>query len=79
MADYTMCKGGSCPFKEKCERFTSTANEHRQAWFIDVPYEDGKCDMYWGENQESIYNQLIYIVSGSTLPPIEIKEDNNEL
>lgn len=78
MADITMCKGGSCPFKEKCGRFTGTANEHRQAWFIDVPYEDGKCDMYWGENQESIYNQLIYIVSGSTLPPIEIKEDNNE-
>ena len=79
MSDITMCKGVSCPFKEKCARFTSTANEHRQAWFIDVPYEDGKCDMYWGENQESIYNQLIYIVSGSTLPPIEIKEDNNEL
>jgi len=78
MADITMCKGGSCPFKEKCGRFTATANEHRQAWFIDVPYEDGKCDMYWGENQESIYNQLIYIVSGSTLPTIEIKEDNNE-
>ena len=78
MADITMCKGGSCPFKEKCERFTSTANEHRQAWFIDVPYEDGKCDMYWGENQESIYNQLIYIVSGSTLPPIEIKENDND-
>ena len=78
MADITMCKGGSCPFKEKCARFTSTADEYRQAWFIDVPYEDGKCDMYWGENQESIYNQLIYIVSGSTLPPIEIKENDND-
>jgi hypothetical protein len=75
--DYTMCYGGSCSLKEKCKRFTSTANEHRQAWFIDVPYEDGKCDMYWGENQESIYNQLINIVSGSTLPPIEIKDDDD--
>ena len=78
MADITMCKGGSCPFKEKCARFTSTADEHRQAWFIDVPYEDGKCDMYWGENQDSIYNQLINIVYPNTLPTIEIKEDNND-
>lgn len=78
MADITMCKGGGCPLKEKCSRFTATADEHRQAWFIDVPYEDGKCEMYWGENQDSIYNQLIYIVSGSTLRPIKIEEDDNE-
>ena len=78
MADITMCKGGSCPLKEKCKRFTSTFDLERQWVFADVPYEDGKCDMYWGENQDSIYNQLINIVSGSTLPTIEIKEDNND-
>jgi hypothetical protein len=78
MADITMCKGGECPLKEKCRRFTSIADEHWQAYFIDVPYHNYKCDMYWGENQDSIYNQLINIVYPNTLPPIEIKEDNND-
>jgi len=73
-----MCKGGECPFKETCKRVTSTADEYRQAWFIDIPYEDGKCEWYWGDNQDSIYNQLINIVYPSTLPTIEIKEDDND-
>jgi len=70
--DITMCKGGDCPFKEKCKRFTAIADEHCQAWFIDIPYEDDKCDMYWGDNQDGIYEQLKTIMS---IPPIEIKED----
>jgi hypothetical protein len=75
MADITMCKGGECPFKEKCKRFTATADEHWQSYFIDIPYEDGKCDMYWGENQDSIYEQLKTI---TTIPPIEINDDDND-
>lgn len=75
MADITMCKGGSCPLKEKCKRFTSTFNLERQWVFTNVPYEDDKCEWYWGENQDSIYNQLINIVYPSTLPTIEIKDE----
>jgi hypothetical protein len=74
MADITMCKGGECPFKEKCKRFTATANEYYQAYFIDVPYDNYKCDMYWGENQDGIYEQLKTI---TTIPPIEIKDDDD--
>jgi hypothetical protein len=28
------------------------------------PIEDGKCDYYWGENAENIWNQLKDIVEG---------------
>jgi hypothetical protein len=33
-----------------------------QAYFTEAPIKDGKCDMYWGENAESIWNQLKEIV-----------------
>jgi hypothetical protein len=26
--------------------------------------KDGKCDMYWGENAEKVFNQLKDIVNG---------------
>jgi hypothetical protein len=25
---------------------------------MESPIKDGKCDMYWGEDAESIFNQL---------------------
>ncbi len=62
MADITMCKGTDCPHKESCYRFTANPNEYRQAYFVEPPIKDGKCDMYWGENQMNIYNQLKEIV-----------------
>jgi hypothetical protein len=58
MADITMCVGTDCPHKERCYRFTAKANEYRQSYFMNPPIKDGKCDMYWGENQINIYNQL---------------------
>jgi hypothetical protein len=57
-----MCKGTNCPHKESCYRFTAKSNKYRQAYFIEPPIKDGKCDMYWGENQINIYNQLKEIV-----------------
>lgn len=62
MADITMCVGTDCPHKESCYRFTAKPNEYRQAYFTEPPIKDGKCDMYWGENQMNIYNQLKEIV-----------------
>ena len=68
MADITMCPGTDCPVKNKCHRFTATANEWGQSYFMNVPGKtvDGKftCDMYWGENSESIWNHLKDITNG---------------
>jgi len=61
MTDITKCKGLNCPVKEKCYRFTAKADEY-QSYFVDAPIKDGKCDMYWGENAENIFNQLKEIV-----------------
>ena len=33
-----------------------------QAYFTEPPIKDGKCDMYWGKNAESVWNQLKEIV-----------------
>jgi hypothetical protein len=56
--DITMCKGTNCPQKETCYRFTATPNEYRQSYFTEAPIKEGKCEMYWGENQINIWNQL---------------------
>jgi hypothetical protein len=58
MPDITMCPGTNCPQREKCYRFTAKPDEYWQSYFIDPPIKDGKCDLYWGENAESIWNQL---------------------
>jgi hypothetical protein len=33
-------------------------------YFLEPPIKDGKCDMYWGENAEFIWNQLNDITNG---------------
>jgi len=63
MSDITKCEGEGCPIKEKCTRFTATANEFRQAYFTDSPIKDGKCEMYWGEGNDNIMNQLNSIMN----------------
>ena len=68
MADIAMCSGKDCPIKETCYRFTSLVNEYGQSYFLEPPgkIEKGKftCDMYWGEQAESIWSQLKNIVDG---------------
>ena len=66
MPDITKCEGTDCPVKEKCYRFTARDSEFRQAYFVTPPYKDGKCDHFWGENQEAIWDQLKSIVNGQT-------------
>jgi len=58
MPDITMCPGTDCSQKEKCYRFTAKPDEYWQSYFIEAPIKDGKCEYYWGENAESIWNQL---------------------
>jgi hypothetical protein len=70
MSDITACSGISktnapCPIKDKCYRYTAPKSDY-QSWFVEVPGKitevDGKyvfnCDMFWGESNESIMNQL---------------------
>lgn len=63
MPDIAMCSGDGCPLKEKCYRFTAKPSDY-QSYFLDPPIKDDKCNHYWGENAESIWNQLNDIVKG---------------
>ena len=64
MADITKCTGKGCEFKNKCYRFTAKDSFQMQSYFTIPPIKNGKCDMYWGENSERIFNQLKEIVNG---------------
>jgi hypothetical protein len=55
--DITKCKGDGCPVKERCYRFTAKADVY-QSYFADIPLKDGKCDEFWGENNQEIHHQL---------------------
>ena len=74
MSDITCCPGTDCPVKEKCYRFTAPKSEFMQSYFFEAPgkTEDDKftCDMYWGENNELIWNQLKNIVNGKDNPGV---------
>lgn len=79
MADLTMCRGGECPLKNRCYRYTASPDEH-QSYFVEIPGDYGEeiktfpdpkhntrrivwqCNMYWGEKQEEIMDQLNKIV-----------------
>ena len=55
--DITMCPGTNCPHKEKCYRFTAKPGDY-QSYFMESPIKEGKCDYFWGENAQSVWNQL---------------------
>jgi hypothetical protein len=61
MPDITMCLGTNCPYKEGCLRYTSKPSDY-QSYFMPPPFKDGKCEMYWGDIQSDIWNQLKDIV-----------------
>ena len=65
MADITCCSGQGCDVKDKCYRFTAPKTEFWQSYFCEPPIKDGKCDMYWGENAENVWNHLKDITNGS--------------
>ena len=33
-----------------------------QSWFMEAPIKEGKCDVYWGDNAETIFNQVKEII-----------------
>lgn len=61
MSDITMCKGTGCPFKEGCFRYTANPSDYQ--WFFKTPpFKEDTCEMYWGDLQSDIWNQLKDIV-----------------
>lgn len=71
--DYTSCPGNGCPIKEQCYRFFGPKEPLWQSYFDEIPgnwIETGEldpmghvvtrfdCEMFWGETQTSIMNQL---------------------
>lgn len=75
MPDITKCKGTGCPIKEKCYRYYSSESGEWQSWFTESPIrmlEDKsmKCDMYWGKEAESIWNQLKEITGHESIDRI---------
>ena len=61
MADITKCPGEKdkivCPYKDQCYRFTAKADKYGQSYFMELPLKDGKCDHYWGDGGEDIWNK----------------------
>ena len=51
MSDITKCNGRNCPVKQKCKRYTAKES-FLQSYFSESPIKDGKCDMYWEENNQ---------------------------
>lgn len=64
MADITKCKGDECSIKESCYRFTAKASEFWQSWFLNSPIKDGKCDMFWGVENDYTMKQIKDILNG---------------
>lgn len=70
--DYTSCPGNECPIKDKCYRFTGPKESLYQSYFVEIPGNWEKtddsdapgwnCQMFWGEPQDNILNQLKEIV-----------------
>lgn len=69
MSDLTKCEGKKCPIKDKCYRYTSKSGEYQQSWFTKEPFKIKKgvfkCDMFWGENTQRVYDDIVDIVNGN--------------
>ena len=63
MPDIAKCPGTDCPQKETCYRYTAKPSDW-QSYFSVPPIKDGKCEMYWGDQAEAVFNQLKDIVNG---------------
>lgn len=58
--DITKCSGEkeeiNCPYKQNCFRYIAKADEYAQSYFMELPLKDDKCDHYWGDGGEAIWN-----------------------
>lgn len=56
MPDITMCSGDECPLKDICYRHTAKPDEHRQSYFVTVPWRsvDLGCEYFWGNGKSLV-------------------------
>ena len=49
MSDITKCEGTDCPLKETCYRYTASADDMWQSYFVEIPYDKEKkeCKYYY--------------------------------
>ncbi|MCP4645816.1 MAG: hypothetical protein GY851_35550 [bacterium] len=51
MADITKCRGGRCPWRANCYRYTAPADPVAQSYFVTVPgvfsRSEFRCAEYW--------------------------------
>jgi len=47
MPDITMCAGNGCPIKMDCYRHIAKPSSQNQSYFAEIPYEEGKCEVFW--------------------------------
>lgn len=65
--DIQYCAGRGCLLRDTCKRAKDERTDD-EVWFADEPFRiiEGKfhCDLYWGANQTSIFEQLNEITNG---------------
>ncbi len=60
------CKGGACPIKKECHRYTSTDCEGcLEKEPFTIKDEVFNCDLFWGANAQGMFEQLNDIVRGN--------------
>ena len=66
--DIQYCEGKGCLLRDTCRRAKDKLPESNLVWFADEPFRivDGKfhCDLYWGLNQQIIFDELKEITNG---------------
>ena len=71
MSDISKCNGVDnggviCPKRENCYRYTAESDNFWQAW-IEAPFTldpEFKCDIFWGDQSQQIFEQLQRITKG---------------
>jgi len=58
MSDITKCSGLNCPLKDNCKRYKAIDGMW-QSYFTEVPYKDGKCEHFLGDESKSTLAKLI--------------------
>ena len=58
MSDITKCSGFNCPLKDNCKRYKAIDGMW-QSYFTEVPYKDGKCEFFLGDESKSTLAKLI--------------------
>lgn len=54
----TKCSGFNCPLKDNCKRYKAI-NGDWQYYFTEVPYKDGKCEFFLGDESKITLAKLL--------------------